>query len=162
VVRKSSIRRWVLVVAASALLLGTAVPADAQIPFTHVAFGSGIDGLGNRLSILAEENLVLGGDGIAFVRLANQSGRGSLVVLDCVIFDERPGNGFHFVYSSGRTLNGARFFIGVFDDHGPGRPGPYDAMYTQTTPVNGPCNVAAERSYPNGWDPVSSGDFVVE
>lgn len=157
--RKALIRRCSLVIAASAVVLTASMPANAQL-FSHVAFGSGTDGLGNRLTILAGD-VLLGGGGIAFVRLVDES-RASLVFLDCVIFDERRGEGFHFLYSSGRTVGGRAFFIGVFDDAGPGRSGPYDAIYTQTTPVNGPCNVAAVNSYPIGWDPVSSGDFVVQ
>lgn len=157
--RKSSISRLVLVAAAFAVAFATAMPAKAQV--LHVALGSGTDGLGNRLTILAEENLLLGGVGIAFVRLADEGGPALMVILDCVIFDKRPGPGFQFVYSSGRTLGGREFYIGAFDDGGPGRTGPYDAIYTQTTPVNGPCNVAAVNSYPIGWDPVSSGDFIV-
>lgn len=159
--RRNSSRRWAIGVAASAVVLGMALPADAVL-FSHGAFGTGTDGLGNRLTVLAGDNFLLGGGGVALVRLANQSGPSSVVVLDCVIFDERPGDGFHFLYSSGRTLRGAPFFIGVFDDSGPGRTGPYDVIYTQTSPVDGPCNVAAVNSYPKGWDPVSSGDFVVD
>lgn len=157
--KKAQFQSLVLLIAVSVLALGMSAPADAQVG--HVAFGSGTDGLGNRLTIVAGDNFLLGGGGIAFVRLANESGPTSTVFLDCVIFDERPGPGFHFLYSSGQTLLGRQFFIGVFDDHGPGRTGPYDAIYTQTTPVNGPCNVAAVKSYPVGWDPVSSGDYVV-
>jgi hypothetical protein len=159
-VRKSLIHRLTLVAVASAFVFSMGMPADAQF-LSHGAFGSGTDGLGNRLTIFAGDNFLLGGAGIAFVRLANQGGPTSIVLLTCVAFDERQGDGFHFLYSSGIRLSGDRFYIGVFDDHGPGRTGPYDAIYTQTTPVNGPCNVAAVRSYPIGWDPVSSGDFVV-
>ena len=159
--REASIRRWGLLAVVAAVVLVMGMPANAQL-FSHTASGSGTDGLGNRLTVFAGDNFLLGGGGIAFVRLANESGPASIVVLNCVIFDERPGNGFHFLYSSGRALNGRQFFIGVFDDHGPGRTGPYDVIYTQTTPVFGPCNVAAVNSYPSGWDPVGSGDFVVD
>ncbi|MGH2829477.1 MAG: hypothetical protein ACRDJM_03230 [Actinomycetota bacterium] len=159
--RRVLVRRLVLMTAAAAVVLTITAPVKAQV-FQHRANGSGTDGLGNRLSVLAGDNFLLGGLGIASVRLANDGGPAALVFLDCVIFDERPGNGFHFMYSSGTTLGGRRFYIGVFDDHGAGRTGPYDVMYTQTTPVIGPCNVAAVSSYPIGWDPVSSGDFVVQ
>jgi hypothetical protein len=159
-VRDSRISKWSVVVAAAAIALSIGVPAHPQA-IGHIAFGSGSDDPGNRLTVLAGDNFFLGGGGIAFVRLAGESGPASIVILTCVIFDERPGNGFHFLYSSGRSLVGRPYYIGVFDDHGPGRPGPYDAMYTQTTAVNGPCNVSAVSSYPRGWFPVSSGDFVV-
>jgi hypothetical protein len=153
------VRRFAIPAVTIVLLIGLVQPANAQ--FAHSAVGSGRDGLGNRLTILAGENILLGGGGIAFVRLANESGPAQMVILNCIIFDDRPGPGFQFLYSSGRTLSGRAFFIGVFDDGGFGRTGPYDAIYTQTTPVNGPCNVAAVESYPIGWDPVSSGDFVI-
>lgn len=155
----SVLRRGVLVAVLASLALFPTAPAEAVL-FTHTAHGVGTDGLGNRLAILSVDNAFLGGIGLASVRLVND-GRATLVLLTCVTFDERPGDGFHFLYASGLGLNTVPYYIGVFDDAGLGRTGPYDAMYTQTNAVNGPCNVAAVNSYPIGWDPVSTGDFVV-
>lgn len=159
--RESRKKRWVLGATAAAITLSMAIPANSQGLVHHTARGSGTDGLGNSLRIFAAETALGFGTGVAFVRLANESGPAQMVLLTCLTWDERPGNGFHFLYSNGITLSGRRFYIGVFDDHGAGRPGPYDVIYTQTSPVAGPCNVAAVSSYPIGWDPVSTGDFIV-
>lgn len=158
--KSSQLRRSVLVIVVLVTAFAMTQPAQAQL-FTHTAFGQGTDDFGSRLSILAVDNALLGGLGLASVRLANESGPARLVILTCVIFDERVGPGFHFVYTSGRSLNGRDYYLGVFDDFGPGRTGPTDDMYTQTTPVSGPCNVAAVSSYPIGWFPVASGAFTV-
>lgn len=162
-VKIKGFKRWALIATALACVLSM-MPAHAQrvLPlFDHQATGTGTDGVGNRLTILAVDDFLVGGLGVAFVRLANQNGAAAIVVLDCVTFDLRPGNGFHFLYASGTGTDGRTFYIGVFDDSGPSRTGPYDVMYTQTTPVNGPCGVAAVSSYPIGWFPVSSGSFTV-
>lgn len=158
--RKRGVRNFLLAAVALSALLSMAAPARA-FPFNHTASGQGTDGLGNRLTIQAAETSGGISTGVAFVRLANQGGPQEMVILTCLIWDERPGPGFAFLYSNGFTLDGRQFFIGVFDDNGPGRFGPYDVIYTRTFPVPGPCNVAAVDDYPDGWDPVSSGDFRV-
>lgn len=145
--------------AAMAVAFSMVTPANAQL-FSHTASGQGTDGIGNRLSILAAETLLVS-VGVAFVRPRGSS-QTQIVLLDCLIWDERPGPGFHFLYSNGIALSGRTFYLGVFDDAGPGRTGPYDVIYVQEQAVNGPCGVAAVSSYPIGWDPVSSGDYVVE
>lgn len=154
-------RRWMASIVVAGALVTIAVPTQSlALGPAATAQGSGVDGLGNRLTVNAGESFFTGGGGIAFVRLADARGPATVVVLTCVIIDTRPG--FRFMYSSGLGSDGHRWFIGVFDDSGPGRTGPYDVMYTQTKAVNGPCGVASGSSYPIGWDPVSQGDFVVQ
>ncbi|MHB8510823.1 MAG: hypothetical protein ACYDCC_01475 [Actinomycetota bacterium] len=152
-----------LILATALLTLGAASPSHALPPtgllgYTY-AYGSATDGVGNRLTVLAGDTDLLGGGGVAFVRLANQSGPSILVTFTCTYLND--ARGFDFLEANGLGVDGQTYYVGVLDDDGTNPAAPYDSMYTQTTPGTGHCGVNDGSLYPQGWFPVASGDFVV-
>ncbi|HEX9697536.1 MAG TPA: hypothetical protein VGB64_14615 [Actinomycetota bacterium] len=144
--------------AASAIITAMlAAPGVAPAaPFSHVVAGTGVDGVGNRLTLFGFDEAYAGGTGGAIVRLANSPGPAAVVVFTCSVVAFSPS---HFLYASGRGTDGKTYYIGVFDDTAPFARGPYDVISTRTTAGSGPCGTPG--TYPSGWFPVSTGNFIV-
>ena len=156
-VKGTRLGRWAALAATASIALTLAIPSTAPAaPFSHVVAGTGVDGVGNRLTLLGFDEAYGGGTGAAIVRLANATGPAAVVVFTCSVVSFSPS---HFLYASGRGTDGRTYYIGVFDDTTPFARGPYDVISTRTTPGSGPCGTPG--TYPSGWFPVSSGNFVV-
>lgn len=155
--RASRTGRWCACLGVAASTLALFAPASSgAAPLGHVVAGSGVDGVGNRLSVVAYDDFLLGGTGSAVVRLASSPGPAATVIFTCTVVQFTPS---HMLFASGPGTDGRTYFIGVFDDTRPLGRGPYDAISTRTFAGSGPCGVAAP--YPTGWFPVSTGDYVI-
>lgn len=148
-------RLLVAATVASIALMLTPVAAPAA-PYSHVVAGTGVDGVGNRLTLFGFDEAYGGGTGGAIVRLAGSPGPAAVVIFSCTVVAFSPS---HFLYASGRGSDGKIYYIGVFDDTPPFARGPYDVISTRTTPGSGPCGTPG--TYPSGWFPVDSGNFVI-